>query len=137
MVAQAASNGRRYALIIALNYVYRGPLPLFPSPQPDRLSCIQNDGRMHFVAALVSLAFVNDPFGGYSFDNSQIALPAGDLWKVVGWLFIWNCIRGRATQVIRISRVSQAEKPKVVSIKPGPLNGGVGGQYGRVVSAAG
>ena len=120
----AASSGRQYALVIALNHIstevrflffHRGGLTASPA-----FNLNHNSGWMRFICAMVGLASVNDRFScgmDHSFDNSQIALPLGGLWKVNGWLYIGNCIRGRATQVVHVSRVSQAEEPKTARIK--------------------
>ena len=122
----AASSGRQYALVIALNYIstevrflffHRGGLTASPA-----FNLKHDDGWMHFVGAMVGLASVNDRFScgmDHSFDNSQIALPLGGRWKVDGWLFIGNCIRGRATQVVRVSRISRVKEPKTARIKRG------------------
>jgi hypothetical protein len=56
---------------------------------------------------MVGLASVNDQFSGGmddSFNSSQMSLPIGGLWNVENWLFTGNCVRGRATQVARISK---------------------------------
>ena len=148
MVAQAAAyarcmfaaySGRQYALIIALNHMSTKVRFLFFHRSGLTASAAfnlkQNDGWMHFIGAMVGLASVNDRFScdmDHSFDNSQIALPLGGLWKVNGWLYFRSCIRGCATQVIHVSRVSQAEEPKTARIKLGYPSNSSRGQPGPV-----
>ena len=133
----AASSGRQYALVIALNHIstevrflffHRGGLTASPA-----FNLKQNDGWMHFIGAMVGLASVENRFSfgmDHSFDNSQIALPLDGRWKVDEWLFIGNCIRGRATQVVRVSRISQAAEPKTARNKRERRNHSSRGQPG-------
>jgi hypothetical protein len=148
MVAQAAtyarcmfsaSAGRQYALVIAFDHAraevrclffHRGGLTASPA-----LKLKEAEGRKGFVAAVVGLASLKDRWSGgmdESFDNSHISLPDGGLWTVDSWLFIGSLIRGRGTQVVRVSRVSQEEEPKTARSRPGPPNEGADGQPGRV-----
>jgi hypothetical protein len=76
-----------------------------------------------FVAAMTGLAAVNDQVSGGmddSFNNSQIYLPVGGLWKVENWLFTGNCVRGRATQVVRISNTPSTAAAAIVPEHKGP-----------------
>jgi hypothetical protein len=124
----AASSGRQYVLVITLHHPSREVRFLFfhrggltSSPIFDLTN---EDGFGMFVHAMASLAAVNDQVSGGmddSFNNSQIYLPVGGIWKVDDWLFTGKCIRGRATQLVRISKTpSTAAAVAIVPGRKGP-----------------
>jgi hypothetical protein len=75
-----------------------------------------------FVAAMVGLASVNDQFSSGmddSLNNSKIYLPVGGLWKVDECLLTGTCVRGRATQVVRVRQEFPVLPPRNAAIEPG------------------
>jgi len=73
-----------------------------------------------FVAAMVGLASVNNPFssdGRFAQQLSDCPMCPREDDK---WPFIGNCVRGRVTKVMRISRVfPEAEELKTALIRLG------------------
>ena len=136
----AASSGRQYALIITLHhpssevrflFFHRGGLT--SSPIFDLKT---KDGFAMFVAAMAGLAAVNDQVSGGmddSVNNSQIYLPVGGLWRVENWLFNGNCVRGRATQVVRISK-TQSTGAVMVPEHTGPTTRAMARRAAHIVA---
>jgi hypothetical protein len=125
----AASSGRKFALVIALHYPFnevrllffhRGGLTASPAFKLE-----DKTGFAMFVAAMVGLASVKDQFSSGmddSLNDSKIHLPVGGLWTVDEWLYTGTCVRGRATQVLRVSQASPVLPPRTADVDPGPSN---------------
>jgi hypothetical protein len=75
-----SSTGRLYALIITRL-----------TKSTSKLELEDKERFAMFVAAVVGLASVRDPF---SFNNSRIYLPVGGLWDVHSESRAWACNAG-------------------------------------------
>ena len=70
-----------------------------------------------FVAAMVGLPSVNNPFSRDGRFAQQLSDCPMYPWEGYIWPFIGNCVRGRVTKVMRV--FPEAEELKIARIKLG------------------